>query len=88
MSFFKKLLPKAWRLSLEVSHVKRKMKEADKKKIITGKQQFVIALNNGRLKVVDSSYRKIFNHLKRKGKNNLPELSYMKIMEIAIYHTK
>ncbi len=65
------------------------MKECEKRKIITGRQQFLIRFNDGKLRVVDSSYRKIFNYTLKKSKRMKREqLSYQKLCEMAIYKTK
>lgn len=65
--------------------IKDKIKEADTLKILTGKQQFIIRLNNGKLKIVDLSYVKMFNKL-LKGKQR--KMTYWNLMEFSLYHTK
>ena len=68
--------------------IKEKIKECERLKLVTGKQQFLLRLNNGKLKVVNSSYRKVFNHLIAKGKIQNKQMTLTDLIKISLYHTK
>ena len=65
--------------------IKSKIKECDQMKLITGKQQFLIKLNDKKLVIVTNAYLKAFNSTLPKGQ---PVMTYLDLINLSIYHTK
>jgi hypothetical protein len=79
------LFRKRIRLWYQLFWIKDKIAEADALKILTGRQQFIIRLNNGKLAIVTSDYINIFNKIlkgKRRG------MTYQRLYDMSLYHTK
>ena len=60
-------------------------KRCDNQKELTGRQHFLIKLNNGRLAIVNSDYIKSFNKL-LKGKQR--PMDFIDLHNFSIYKTK
>lgn len=71
---------KSWR---EIRMIRNGMKECERRKFTTGKMQFLIKLNDGKLAVVDRTYTKVFNDTFKSKK----PMSYLDLCQLAIYKT-
>ena len=79
------IFPKKIRVWYQFKVIKSKIKECERMKLITGKQQFLIKLNNKKLAIVTNAYLKAFNQTVPKGK---PVMTYLDLCNICIYKTK
>jgi hypothetical protein len=67
---------------IQVARVKAGIREADEKKLITGRRQYLIRLNNGRLRVVDKRYVYAYNKL------NKTKMTSLDLVKMSLYNTK
>lgn len=69
----------------KVRHIRRMVRKCEELKFQTGKQQFLIYLNTGKLVIVDRRYIDAFNKMYA-GKAR--KMEYIDLCKIAIYKTK
>jgi hypothetical protein len=79
------IFPKKIRQWYQIKVIKAKVKECKRLKLITGKQQFLIKLNDKKLVIVTNEYLKAFNSTLPK---NQPKMTYLDLCNISLYTTK